>query len=304
MCSEIRGCQGNFKDHLNPAQAEQRPQTEPQPARFPKPRAVELAGSGVDAKKPARKHVTSIHAGPQDHRAIGSQDCLPGSPAAAHSTSLDSHHLYTADPVFGTSTSTPCLPCLARPPPSHPSTIDIDHRLCIPTCTADFAPLPRAHARNFMQSGLIETPNHDFRTTNAPLSQPTTAQHGPGRSRSSLPDARSPRAPSTCLDDAQDAQGSGCAAYVYGLDVDHLDQTLGRLSVAETNSAAATRATVTVAGQRIAEYENAAISSSPRRDSHPPLGFKVTHSSRSDGVQLVDFPNGSSLPSRAASPPS
>jgi len=63
------------------------------------------------------------------------------------------------------------------------------------------------------------------------------------------------------------------------------------LSIAEVESAVATRATV--AGQRIFDYENAAVSSSPRNSSRPALGFKVIHSSLSAGVQLTDFPNGS-----------
>jgi hypothetical protein len=68
------------------------------------------------------------------------------------------------------------------------------------------------------------------------------------------------------------------------------------LSVAEVDSAAATR--ITVAGQRIADYENAAAASSPRSSARSALGFKVIHSSQSAGVQLTDFPNGSfvSLP--------
>ncbi len=143
-----------------------------------------------------------------------------------------------------------------------------------------------------MQSGLIETPTHDFHPTNDPRHPPTTtAQHGPGRSQSSLPDACSPLpARSSALSDAPPADGAPSAAFVCRLDVDHLDQTLGRLSLAAASSAAA----VPVAGQRISEYENAvAASSLPRTDPRPPLGFKVSHNSRSEGVQLVDFPNGS-----------
>jgi hypothetical protein len=141
-----------------------------------------------------------------------------------------------------------------------------------------------------MQPGLIETPNHDVVTTNTPLPPPTTAQHGPGRSRSSLPDARSPlRARSK----SSDAQSSGGTASDEGLDVGHLDETLGWLSVAEDTSAAATRAAV--AGQRIVDYENAAITAPPRNP-RPPPGFKVIHSASSDGVQLTDIPNGSFLP--------
>jgi hypothetical protein len=78
------------------------------------------------------------------------------------------------------------------------------------------------------------------------------------------------------------------------LDVDELDQQLGRLSqnVVEAKRAASSR--LIAAGQRISEYENAAIYSSPRQNSRPVLGFKVTNGSRSGGVQLTDFPNGSS----------
>ncbi|KAK4041173.1 hypothetical protein C8A01DRAFT_15047 [Parachaetomium inaequale] len=137
-----------------------------------------------------------------------------------------------------------------------------------------------------MQSGLIETPNHTVATTNTLIPPPSTAQHGPGRFRSGLPDARSlPRPRST----SSGTQRSGRAASDGGLDVGPLDQALGRLSVPEAESAAATR--VTVAGQRIADYENAAAASSPRSSARAALGFKVIHSSQSAGVQLTDFPN-------------
>ncbi len=151
-----------------------------------------------------------------------------------------------------------------------------------------------------MQSGLIETPTHDFHPNNPRHTTTTTAQHGSGRSRSSLPDACSPPpARSSVLSGAQPADGAPAAAFVCHLDVDHLDHTLGRLSLVDAGPAAAARVTqLSVAGQRISEYENAiAASSSPRTDPRPPLGFKVTPNSRSDGVQLVDFPNGSCLAS-------
>ncbi|KAK4237750.1 hypothetical protein C8A03DRAFT_34274 [Achaetomium macrosporum] len=137
-----------------------------------------------------------------------------------------------------------------------------------------------------MQSELSETPNQDAHTRIAHLLQPTAAQHGSSRSRSSLPDARSPsRAQST----SPDVPGSGRVASAGNLDVGQLDETLGRLSVAEGKSAAGARATV--AGQRITEYENAALASSPRHISRPTLGFKVTNGFPSGGVQLTDFPN-------------
>lgn len=84
----------------------------------------------------------------------------------------------------------------------------------------------------------------------------------------------------------------GGAEFDGGLGDDHLEQPFGRLSVAETKPAAATQDTV--AGQRVLDYENAAVASSPRNAARQPLGFKVVHSSLSASVQLTDLPNGSS----------
>jgi hypothetical protein len=133
-----------------------------------------------------------------------------------------------------------------------------------------------------MQSELIETLNRNFHPANPSLPQPTTAQHGSHRPRSGSPDDEAACSPSP------DACGSLASG---NFDTGRLGKTLGRLSVDETKTAAAPRASV--AGQRIADYENAAISSSPRHSNRPALGFKVVGSSRSGGVQLTDFPNGS-----------
>lgn len=135
-----------------------------------------------------------------------------------------------------------------------------------------------------MQSGLTETPNREFHPAKSRLSQPTTPQHGPGRSQPGLPDARS---------SSPDSQRSIGAESVGGLDVGQLDQRLGRLSAVEPKLPAANVSRAVVAGKRISDYENAVISASLRQNSRPPLGFKVVRSSRSDGVQLTDFPNGS-----------
>src|SRR5689334_9654779 len=113
-----------------------------------------------------------------------------------------------------------------------------------------------------MQSGLIETPNHDPDTTNTPFPPPNIAQHGPGRSQSSVPDARPPLRPRSTSLDAQ--RCGGVAPDRAGLDIGQLDHTLGQLSFAENESAATFPAPV--AGQRISDYENAAFSSSPRKD--------------------------------------
>ncbi|KAL2263165.1 hypothetical protein VTK26DRAFT_7916 [Humicola hyalothermophila] len=125
-----------------------------------------------------------------------------------------------------------------------------------------------------MQSGLVETPNHESQTNDNLISQPAPAQHGFGRPRSSLPDAgSSPRSRST----PSDAESVG------SLDIGRLDQGLGRLNVAEGKPPA---------GKRISDYENAVIYSSPRHcNPRPTLGFQVTNGSRSSGVQLTDFPN-------------
>lgn len=141
-----------------------------------------------------------------------------------------------------------------------------------------------------MQSGLVETQNRDSKSARSPPFPPITAQHGSDRPHSSLHGhSRSPplRARSALSDNASVGGGD--------IDVDELDQTLGRLNVAEEAKSAAT-AHATVAGQRIAEYENAAVAASPRHGSRPVPGFKVTGgSSRLDGVQLIDFPNGAFL---------
>lgn len=134
-----------------------------------------------------------------------------------------------------------------------------------------------------MQSGLIETPNRALQTSNAPLPPSNPAQHGPSRSRSSLPEARSTVRVSSTSPDAPRSPGD--------LDVGQLDQQLGRLSADEGKPAAGSR--LVTAGQRISDYENAVIHASPRQTSRPALGFKVINGSRSTGVQLTDFPNGS-----------
>lgn len=134
-----------------------------------------------------------------------------------------------------------------------------------------------------MQSGLIETPNRELQTSNSPLSQPSTSQYGPSRSRSSLPDAHFPLRARSTSSDAQRSTG--------GLVDGQFDQQPGRLNVAEDKPAAGSR--LVTAGQRIADYENAATHALPRQNSRPALGFKVINSSPSDGVQLTDFPNGS-----------
>lgn len=145
-----------------------------------------------------------------------------------------------------------------------------------------------------MQSGPVEIPNHGFQTNITHLSQPTTAQHGPGRSRSSLPGACSLlRARSTSS--GAESVGAG------GLDVGQLDQDVRRLSVAEDKLAAGSRDAV--AGKRIADYENAAICSFPRHNTRPALAFKVANGPQSDSVHLTDFPNGS-LPAGGVVPSS
>ncbi|KAL2153388.1 hypothetical protein VTH82DRAFT_4543 [Thermothelomyces myriococcoides] len=66
-------------------------------------------------------------------------------------------------------------------------------------------------------------------------------------------------------------------------------QHSGRLNGSAVKPAAA--AQVIVAGQRVSDYENAAISSSSRNGARQPQGLKSAHNSQSAGVQLTDFPN-------------
>ncbi|KXX83325.1 F-box/WD repeat-containing protein pof10 [Madurella mycetomatis] len=132
-----------------------------------------------------------------------------------------------------------------------------------------------------MQSGLTETPNREFQTSNAPHSQRSTSQYGPSRSRSSLPDAHFPLRARSTSSDAQRSAGDPVGG--------QFDQQPGRLNVAEDKPAAGSR--LIAAGQRIADYENAATHALPRQNSRPALSFKVINSSPSDGVQLTDFPN-------------
>ncbi|KAL2142671.1 hypothetical protein VTI28DRAFT_826 [Corynascus sepedonium] len=138
-----------------------------------------------------------------------------------------------------------------------------------------------------MQPGLIEISTHNVDTTSAQHLSPTTAQHGSNRFRSGSPDARSPP---RSRDIPLGVHGPGGGAeFDGGLGDDHLEQPFGRLSVAEAKPTAATRDTV--AGQRVLDYENAAVASSPRNAARQPLGFKVVHSSLSASVQLTDLPN-------------
>ncbi|KAL2173846.1 uncharacterized protein P884DRAFT_210877 [Thermothelomyces heterothallicus CBS 202.75] len=142
-----------------------------------------------------------------------------------------------------------------------------------------------------MQPGLIDIPTHDVGRTSTQNLPPTTTQHGSGCSRSDSPDARSPphsRGPPSCVEGSgRDAASGG--GHDVDHDVDHPDQHSDRLNVGAVKPAAAARATV--AGQRVSDYENAAVSSSPRNGARPPPGFKLAHSSQSAGVQLTDFPN-------------
>ncbi|KAK4134129.1 hypothetical protein BT67DRAFT_309124 [Trichocladium antarcticum] len=127
-----------------------------------------------------------------------------------------------------------------------------------------------------MQSGLADIPTYGFQTDTARLSQPTTAQHGPGRSRSSLPD---PRAPPRARNTSSGAESVG-----------QLERGLGRLSVVEGRASAADSRD-SVAGKRIADYENAAVGSFSGPRARPALAFKVVESPHSAGVHLTDFPN-------------
>jgi len=224
--------------------------------------------------KDSRDSLHHNHIAPQDRRY---QVKLP------HSLWQSSNR--QSDPSFRN------LPVPSTPPHIAQSTVQSQLHSRFPPIVSVFL------VGNFMQPGLIDTPNNVFQPTNSHLPHPTAAQHGPGRSRSSLPGARSPlRARSTSPGDPSLHGRTPAAPGLSSLDSASLAQALGELRVVEATPAAAAPQPATVAGQRIVDYENAVIVSSPRHDYRPPLGFKVIPNSRSDGVQLLDFPNGSSLP--------
>ena len=144
---------------------------------------------------------------------------------------------------------------------------------------------PRGSRTTFMQSGLVESQPRALPSDTARPAQPTATQHGPGRSRPSLPPdvrCRSPDAQPGPLDDAGQPAPPG--------------QTPGRLN--GLGAADAGSRPAAVPGKRISDYENAVVCSSPRRSPRPAPAFRVTNGSRSGGggVQLTDFPNGSSVP--------
>lgn len=144
-----------------------------------------------------------------------------------------------------------------------------------------------------MQSGLIESTNHSIETADIPTYPPHTTQHGSGHSRSDLPGAGSPLRSRGSSSDAPRCAGESATGL---LRADHGAETPDRLSCAEINTAI--DAQVVPAGHRIAEYERAAVSASPRSSRVAP-GFKAT-ATLSQGVQLMDLPNGASF---AAAPP-
>ncbi|KAK4140628.1 uncharacterized protein C8A04DRAFT_14760 [Dichotomopilus funicola] len=144
-----------------------------------------------------------------------------------------------------------------------------------------------------MQSGLIELPSHDLTTTDDQSSQTTTAQHGPGRFRSGSPGAGPLlSAPGASADEQRLSPISAAAGSPDDdFNVGQVDHSFGRLSVVtEGQFLALTRATV--AGQRIFDYENAAISSPVgNNNAHPGPGFKVSPNPKFSSVYLTDLPN-------------
>ncbi len=88
-------------------------------------------------------------------------------------------------------------------------------------------------------------------------------------------------------DASKRSASSGGAACHGGPDAKQLDERLRRLSA--QGGQPDERSKAAVPGQRVSDYENAMLPSAPRQ----PLGFRVVHRP-SNGIQLTDFPNGSS----------
>lgn len=80
----------------------------------------------------------------------------------------------------------------------------------------------------------------------------------------------------------------------HGVDADHLDKRLRGLGIDDVRHRGNPK---TVAGQRIMDYERAAMTPSVTRHA---LGFKVVKrlDGGNDGVQLTHLPNGTVFPSR------
>ncbi|KAK4450045.1 F-box/WD repeat-containing protein pof10 [Podospora aff. communis PSN243] len=124
-----------------------------------------------------------------------------------------------------------------------------------------------------MQHGLTETSQRESPANRTYASSTHSSQHGSPRLPPGLPDARRQPYSRSVSPGSQRSSADGD-----DVDIGQLDRKLGRLSVA---------------GQRIRDYETAAASSALRQSPRPALGFKVIKrpGTPSDGVQLTDFPN-------------
>ncbi|KAK3353448.1 hypothetical protein B0T25DRAFT_607777 [Lasiosphaeria hispida] len=132
-----------------------------------------------------------------------------------------------------------------------------------------------------MHHGLTETSNNESQTNHAQFSS-HASHHGFHHTQPGFPDAH----PQLRLHTQSPSLRSEGSASGDSIDLGQLDHQLGRLSLSESSR-------LTAAGQRISEYENAAIHQTPRQSPRPALGFKVVKrpGSPSNGAQLTDFPN-------------
>lgn len=157
-------------------------------------------------------------------------------------------------------------------------------RLCMLLSTVRTS-LPKTQEAHFMQSELTETTHPVYQTGSSPSST-HSSHHGFRHSRPSssggVPQLRS-RSSSRSVSAVGTATSDD-------FESDQLEERLRRLSHSSYRSNGQGRAAV--AGQRIFDYENALTPSTPRQA----LGFKVIKraQSPSEGVQLTDFPNGTS----------
>ena len=140
-----------------------------------------------------------------------------------------------------------------------------------------------------MPQELTETSKQVPQTSTSHFSA-ETSQHGLPLSDTGVHDGSGPQQPS-----GGPSPGSVASGRPGRVDAYQLDEKLRRLSFASDRSGTHLP---TIAGQRIRDYENAATPTSPGSYSRHLLGFQVIkrHGSPSSGVQLTDFPNGSSPP--------
>ncbi len=140
-----------------------------------------------------------------------------------------------------------------------------------------------------MQHGPAETSQQTLIQNNPDLSD-TSLQHGCLHHDPSGPalDSLQQQLHLGSLSPQSVRAGATSGSFTDGVNPEFLEERLRRLNVSVSSDIGRS----SLPGQRISEYEKALAPSTPRKA----LGFKVVRrpDTPSDGVQLSDFPNGTS----------